>query len=88
MKPFQSLIPAALVITIAFTACTNTSDNSATANTDTAVGMAENTADANQEKLEANKKLVTEFYQSLYGDKDSNAVDKYVAENVIQHNLL
>jgi predicted SnoaL-like aldol condensation-catalyzing enzyme len=86
MKPFQSLIPAALVITIAFTACTNTSDNSATTNTDTAVGMAENTADANQEKLEANKKLVTEFYQSLYGDKDSNAVDKYVAENIIQHN--
>ena len=65
MKPFQSLIPAALVITIAFTACNNTSDNSATANADTTVAAAGNTADASQEKLEANKKLVTEFYQSL-----------------------
>ena len=36
MKPFQPLISAALVLTIAFTACTSgTSDNAATANTDT-----------------------------------------------------
>ena len=86
MKPFQSLISAALVITIAFAACTNTSDTSTAANEDTAVATAANSGDANQEKLEANKKFVTEFYQSLYGDKDSNAIDKYVADNVIIHN--
>ena len=87
MKQFQSLISATLAVTIAFTACTGaTSDSGSKATTDTAAATAENTVDANQEKLEANKKLVTEFYQSLYGDKDSTAIDKYVADNVKQHN--
>ena len=90
MKPFQPLISTALVLTIAFTACTNdTSNSGATANTDTtAAATTVNAADANQQKLEANKKLVTEFYQALYGDKDSTAIDKYVADNVIEHNPL
>ena len=87
MKPFHSLILTALVLTIVFTSCTGKpSDNAATANSDTTVAPAVNTTDGNQEKLEANKKLVTEFYQSLYGDKDSTAIDKYVADNIKEHN--
>jgi predicted SnoaL-like aldol condensation-catalyzing enzyme len=34
----------------------------------------------------ANKKLVTDFYQAVFGDKDVTAIDKYLAENYIQHN--
>ena len=87
MKQFQSLVSATLAVTIAFTACTGgTSDSGSKATTDTAAATAENTVDANQQKLEANKKLVTEFYQSLYGDKDSTAIDKYVADNIKEHN--
>jgi predicted SnoaL-like aldol condensation-catalyzing enzyme len=41
---------------------------------------------AHQQNPEANKKLVTDFYQSLFGDKDSTAIDKYVADNIIEHN--
>jgi predicted SnoaL-like aldol condensation-catalyzing enzyme len=34
----------------------------------------------------ANKKLVMEFYQSLFGDKDFTAIDKYLSKDYIQHN--
>ena len=47
-----------------------------------------NADDANQQKLEANKKLVTDFLQSFFGDKDTTAIDKYLADNIIQHSPL
>ncbi len=89
MKPIQPLLSAALVLTIAFTACTNNAtDNGAKNNADTTSNVAANAAGDNHENLEANKKLVTDFYQALYGDKDSTAIDKYVADNIKQHNPL
>lgn len=33
-----------------------------------------------------NKKMVIEFYNKLFGDKDVSAIDKYLAEDYIQHN--
>lgn len=33
-----------------------------------------------------NKKIVIEFYNKLFGDKDVSAIDKYLAEDYIQHN--
>lgn len=33
-----------------------------------------------------NKKIVIEFYNQLFGDKDVSAIDKYLAEDYIQHN--
>src|SRR6476619_5696055 len=89
MKPFQPLISAALAVTVVLTAFTSgTSDNGSKGNTDTTAATASNSVDVNQQKLEGNKKLVTDFYQSLYGDKDSTAIDKYVADDVKQHNPL
>ena len=86
MKPFL-LVISALAVSIAFTACsTGTSDNGSAENTDTTVASTSNGSDANQEKLDANKKLVTDFYQSLFGDKDSTAIDKYVADDIKEHN--
>jgi predicted SnoaL-like aldol condensation-catalyzing enzyme len=35
---------------------------------------------------EANKKMVTTFYQGLFGDKDYTVIDKYIAPDYIQHN--
>jgi predicted SnoaL-like aldol condensation-catalyzing enzyme len=88
MKQFQSLTSAALAITIVFAACTSdTSDKETTATTEVATN-ATNADDANQQKLEANKKLVTDFLQSFMGDKDSTAIDKYLADNIIQHSPL
>ena len=87
MKPIQYLISGTMALTIAIIGCTGTSsDTTATENSDTATSAITSADDANQQKLEENKKFVTEFYQALYGDKDSTAIDKYVADNVIQHN--
>ena len=91
MKAFYSLVSLSLAITIALSACTNNATEKVTEGTkDTTASSvsAEMKPDAGGEGLEANKKLVTDFYQSLFGDKDSTAIDKYVADNVIQHNPL
>jgi predicted SnoaL-like aldol condensation-catalyzing enzyme len=37
-------------------------------------------------ELEANKKLVTDMYQELFGDKNIEAIHKYIADDYIQHN--
>ena len=91
MKQFHTLISAALAVTILFTACTSdASDNETTATTNTtpATTTEVNAAEANQRKLEENKKLVSDFLQSLLGDKDTTAIDKYIADNIIQHSPL
>lgn len=44
------------------------------------------TATSKQQTEEANKKMVAEFYQQLFGDKDTSAIDKYLSPTYIQHN--
>ena len=91
MKQFRSLISAALSATILFTACTNEAtdkENTATTDTSPSTATSANTVDENQQKLDENKKLVTDFLQSFFGDKDSTAIDKYLADNIIQHSPL
>src|SRR5690349_21545671 len=86
MKPFKPVISAALLFAIAFTSCTPAADKEPTVNTDTTSANTTNADDSKMQQLEANKKLVTDFYQSYYGDKDSTAVDKYIADDIKQHN--
>ena len=89
MKPFQSLISASMVVAIVFTSCTNSdSVKEGEATTNTASTVEVNKADDNQQKLEANKKLVSDFYQAFFGDKDSTAIDKYIDDNIVQHSPL
>jgi predicted SnoaL-like aldol condensation-catalyzing enzyme len=38
------------------------------------------------QQLEENKKLVANLYQEVFGDKNIDAVDKYIGDNYIQHN--
>ncbi|TMI64656.1 MAG: hypothetical protein E6H07_01705 [Bacteroidetes bacterium] len=85
MKPLQSLISASMVIAIAFTSC---NDKKEEGSTTTVTPVEQSNADNSQQKLEANKKLVTEFYQAFFGDKDSTSIDKYVGDNIIQHSPL
>src|SRR6188472_3875676 len=87
MRQFKYAVSASLAFIILLTACSNdASDKGTTTTNDTLASNSVNAADASQQKLEENKKLVTDFYQSLFGDKDSTAIDKYVADNIIQHN--
>lgn len=37
-------------------------------------------------QVNVNKKLVADFYQELFGDKDISAIDKYIGDTYIQHN--
>lgn len=41
---------------------------------------------AKQAKEDANKKLVVDFYQQFFGDKDVSAADRYLLPSYIQHN--
>lgn len=40
----------------------------------------------NCEVAAKNKKMVVDFYQKLFGDKDISVIDQYIAEDYIQHN--
>jgi len=89
MRQFKYAVSASLAFIILLTACSNdASDKGTTTTNDTLASNSVNAADASQQKLEENKKLVTDFYQSLFGDKDSTAIDKYLTEGFIQHNPL
>lgn len=39
-----------------------------------------------QSELDYNKKLVTDFYQKIFGDKDFTNIDHYLLPTYIQHN--
>ena len=41
--------------------------------------------EANQKMID-NKKMVAEFYQNLFGDKNIDVIDKYIGDVYIQHN--
>ena len=89
MRQFKFAVSASLILITILTACSNdASDKGTTATNDTLAGNSVDAADVSQQKLEENKKIVTDFIQSLYGDKDSTAIDKYIADNVKQHNPL
>lgn len=51
-------------------------------------GRNTSTSDCEQERqqLEANKKLVTDMYQEVFGDKNIDALNKYLVKDYIQHN--
>jgi len=77
MKSPMYVVTAALCMSAVCFTCSNVSaQNQPAAKTDGSYSQ----------KLEANKKLVTTFYQALMGDKDSTAIDKYVDDNIKQHN--
>lgn len=40
----------------------------------------------NVKQEEANKKMVSVFYQKLFGDLDLSVIDQYIVPNYIQHN--
>lgn len=86
MKSFK-LLSAAVLVTMIFASCGNegnTNGDAATADT-AGTAIAQNAQVEDDKKLEANKEIARAFLQSLYGDKDSTAIDKYVADDIKQH---
>mgnify|MGYP003607462314 CR=1 FL=1 len=69
------LLFSAVIISSQLMSCTNKSENKS----------ATQEVNSNSE-IESNKKIVLDFYQQMFGDKDLTAVDKYIAPEYIQHN--
>ena len=86
MKLFK-LMSAVLLVNVIMASCGNDSNSKEEVTiSDTAgTAIAGNAQVEEDKKLEANKEIARNFIQSLYGDKDSTAVDKYVAEDIKQH---
>jgi predicted SnoaL-like aldol condensation-catalyzing enzyme len=78
MKNIRCALFILSVVLFAMTSCVNS---------DTQAKLA--TADSLSKKatmLSLNKKMVAEFYQEFFGDKNIAALDKYLTPNYIQHN--
>ncbi|HIC8644122.1 TPA: nuclear transport factor 2 family protein [Elizabethkingia meningoseptica] len=76
MRTKSLIIGLAAIGGIAFTACSKKEN----------APSKEVVATDSQSQIEANKKLVVDFYQKMFGDKDLSAVDEYIAPEYIQHN--
>ncbi|WP_306350369.1 ester cyclase [Flavobacterium sp. '19STA2R22 D10 B1'] len=81
------ILITALVTCMAFVSCNQKAEENTTSTIATEVQNLELTTLKDRQKLEDdNKKVVADFYQSLFGDKDLTAIDKYIDEGYIQHN--
>jgi len=75
----KKTIPALLVAAaIALASCGNQAAENVQATADSLSRQAT--------QLSLNKKMVAEFYQEFFGDKNIAAADQYLADNYIQHN--
>lgn len=76
-----------IAMCIAFSGCNNQNSpmNTADAKLDSVSAQLDKMY-ALQNRENENKKIVVDFYQSLFGDKDISAIDKYIGDNYTQHN--
>lgn len=76
MKKNINFTILAALICLVFTGCQQKSQHDKSGEKD------QTQLDINKE----NKRIVLDFYQQMFGDKDLSAVDKYIAPEYIQHN--
>ncbi len=75
-----------MLIVILFCSCSNNKQGTELENRLNSVQQELDQLKNEKETEEANKKMVAEFYQALFGDKNIDMIDKYIAEDYIQHN--
>lgn len=80
------IILTSIVLTLLLSSCDNKGDSKRTQVLIDSLNNQIQTLSVTQNKVEANKKLVADFYQELFGDKNVDAIDKYIADDYIQHN--
>lgn len=49
-------------------------------------GQSQSNSEKKLQQQESNKKMVVEFYQELFGNKNTDAINKYIGDKYIQHN--
>jgi predicted SnoaL-like aldol condensation-catalyzing enzyme len=81
------IVPGILASILTLSACNNQSQKAddEKAHVDSLSSQVTMLKSVNQQ-LEENKKLVSNLYQEIFGDKNIDAVDKYIGDNYIQHN--
>lgn len=85
MKERKLLIIQMAVVLVLQSCNSNDAGSKPQANIDSLTNAMQTLSDS-QKQLEANKKLVADFYQELFGDKNVDAIDKYIGDTYIQHN--
>jgi predicted SnoaL-like aldol condensation-catalyzing enzyme len=81
------IMPFILASVLVLSACSHqkVKTDSEKAHTDSLTSQVILLRSVNQQ-MEDNKKLVASLYQDVFGDKNIDAVDKYLSDNYIQHN--
>lgn len=85
MKHIKHTLLLAVASLALLTSCNQKSNDGLQAKVDSLKTELKNLQTKTNEE-ENNKKLVADFYQELFGDKNIEAVDKYLTEGYIQHN--
>ena len=87
MKNILSLLPAMTCFCLTIISCNNNNEvNPAVQVTIDSLNMQIKSLKDSLNQNASNKKMVADFYQSLFGDKNTAAIDQYIGDTYIQHN--
>jgi len=87
MKNILSFFPAIAGLCISLISCNNINDpNPGAQLTIDSLNMQIKSLKDSLNQNVLNKKMVADFYQSLFGDKNQAAIDQYISDTYIQHN--
>jgi len=87
MKNILSFLPAITCLCVSLISCNNHNEvNPASQVTIDSLNMQIKSLKDSLNQNASNKKMVADFYQELFGDKNPAAIDQYVGDTYIQHN--
>ena len=87
MKNILSFLPAIACFCMCLISCKNSTEvNPAEQVTIDSLNMQIKSLKDSLNQNALNKKMVADFYQSLFGDKNQAAIDQYIGDTYIQHN--
>ncbi|HEX3079783.1 MAG TPA: ester cyclase [Puia sp.] len=86
MKIILTLLPALSCLCLTIISCNNNEVNPAVQVTIDSLKMQIKSLKDSLNQNASNKKMVADFYQSLFGDKNTAAIDQYIGDTYIQHN--
>jgi predicted SnoaL-like aldol condensation-catalyzing enzyme len=87
MKNILSFLPAIACLCISLISCNNHCEvNPAVQVTIDSLNIQIKSLKDSLNQNASNKKMVADFYQELFGDKNPAAIDQYVGDTYIQHN--
>jgi len=86
MKLILTLLPALSCLCLTIISCNNNEVNPAVQVTIDSLKMQIKSLKDSLNQNASNKKMVADFYQSLFGDKNTAAIDQYIGDTYIQHN--